>query len=83
MKSRTHTGGALTLLLMLGSASLLASCQSLQKTNTAATETRIAANVCRAWRAVTYSSRDTDQTRLEARANNAARDAYCIAAVMQ
>lgn len=83
MKLRTPIIVVSTLLLMLGTASLLAACQSLQKTNTAATEAQIAADVCRAWRPVTYSSRDTEQTRTEARANNAARDAYCIAAVMQ
>jgi hypothetical protein len=66
-----------TLPLLLGMMCLLAGCQSILPTNTAATERAVAANTCRAWKPISYSSRDTDQTRLEARANNAARDAYC------
>jgi hypothetical protein len=57
--------------------SLLGGCQSILPTNTAATETSIAADTCRAWKPVTYSSRDSEQTQVEARANNAARESYC------
>lgn len=46
-------------------------------TTTRTVETEITAGVCSVWTPVTYSSRDTDQTQHEARANNAARDAYC------
>lgn len=62
---------------------LLAACQSIQSTLTGGTDTAekavasIAADVCRAWRPVTYSSRDTEQTQTEARANNAAQERYC------
>jgi hypothetical protein len=66
-----------TLPSLLGMMCLLAGRQSILPTNTAATEKSIAADTCRAWRPVTYSSRDTEQTKLQARANNAARDAYC------
>ena len=31
----------------------------------------------RAWKPVTYSSRDTQETQLQARQNNAAYDSYC------
>lgn len=46
-------------------------------TTTRTVETEITAGVCSVWTPVTYSSRDTEQTQHEARANNAARDAYC------
>lgn len=39
--------------------------------------TSVSPLVCEAWRPVTWSSRDTDQTIREARANNAAWEAYC------
>jgi len=57
----------------------VAGCQNLLTTRTGATraDTTTAIQVCSIWGAVTYSSRDTPETRLEARANNAARDAYC------
>ena len=66
-----------TLLLPLGMIFCLAGCQTIQPTRTAATDQRIAADVCKAWTPVTYSRRDTPETQTEARANNAARAAYC------
>lgn len=61
---------------------LLASCSPTLTTLTggtsaAVTEQSIAADVCRAWKAVSYSSRDTPETVLQVRANNEARKAYC------
>lgn len=70
-------GSALMRLPMLATMLFLAGCLPTTTTHIAGTEANIAAGVCRVWKPVTYSSRDTDQTRLEARANNAARDAYC------
>ena len=64
--------------LLLGMTFLLAGCLLTPRTQTAATsDIHITAGVCSVWKPVTYSSRDTDQTQLEARANNAARKAYC------
>lgn len=86
MSSCSFKTRGLTLLLALAMTSCLAGCLSLQTTPTGEIEARaaaiaadkaIAAKVCAEWVAVTYSSRDTEQTRLEVRANNAARDAYC------
>lgn len=67
---------------MLAMTLLLVGCQSIQTTLTGETEVAkaersIASDVCRAWKPVTYSSRDTPDTQLEARSNNAARTAYC------
>lgn len=64
-------------LWMLAMTSCLAGCQLIPPTRTAATETAIVSQVCRAWVPITYSSKDTAQTVLEVRANNAAREAYC------
>lgn len=56
---------------------VLAACQSIPATRTDETEKTIAADVCRAWQVTPYSSRDTPETQLGNRANNAARAAYC------
>lgn len=77
MRSRTFTARVSIALPMLAMTCFLAACQSATTTRTAETDRAIAADVCRVWRPVTYSSRDTEKTRLEVRANNAARDAYC------
>lgn len=79
MSSSSFKASALRTLLLLGMTSSLGGCLSLQTTPTAAIDAdkAIAAEVCREWVSISYSSRDTEQTRLEARANNAARDAYC------
>lgn len=68
---------ASTLPLLLVTMCFLAGCQMNPTTNIAATEIMLAAHVCKVWQPVTYSSKDTDQTKLEVRANNAARHAYC------
>lgn len=77
MSSRSSIASALIVLSALATTCLLAGCSPTLSTQTAATEAGIAADVCRAWQPVTYSSRDTEQTQVEARANNAARAAYC------
>lgn len=79
MNSSSFRASASTVLLMLGMTFCLGGCQSLSTTRTAATEAdkSITDGVCRVWTPVTYSSRDTEQTRLEARANNSAREEYC------
>lgn len=51
--------------LTLATTFLLTGCSPAVTTRTAATEAAIAADVCRAWIPVTYSSRDTDQTQLK------------------
>lgn len=72
--------GKLLLLVMMSS---LVGCQSIQTTLTGETEAaeraaeELRKQTCEAWKPVTYSSRDTPETQLEARANNAARDVYC------
>lgn len=74
---------ALKTLSALGMTLCLAGCQSIPTIPIAATETpaqveaRLAAKTCKAWPVVTYSSRDTEQTQLEVRGSNAAREAYC------
>lgn len=57
---------------------LVTACSPTLTTRTAETDRAVAAGVCSVWLPVTYSSRDTDQTQDEVRANNAARDAYCL-----
>lgn len=65
------------LLPMLVSGCFLATIDQTRPTQTAEIDRQVTTGVCSVWKAVTYSSRDTEQTQLEARANNAARDAYC------
>lgn len=80
MKSRSCMADAFAPLKLLAMMFCLAGCQSVPTIPTAATKTEadIVADLCEhTWRPVTYSSHDTEQTRLETRANNAARDAYC------
>lgn len=55
----------------------LAGCSQTSGTLTAATDVAIARDVCSVWVPTTWSSRDTQETRLGNQANNAARDAYC------
>lgn len=76
MSWKSCMGAARAPLLMLAMMCFLAACQSSPATRIAATDAAVAADVCSVWRPVTYSSSDTDQTRREARANNAARLAY-------
>ncbi len=82
MSWKTFIGCAWTLLSLLAMTCGLVACQSIQTTLTGATdaakaERSNAVDVCRAWKDVTYSSRDTNRTQDEVRANNASRDAYC------
>lgn len=65
--------------VMLVMTLLLAGCQVIPTTQTAAikADKSIADNVCSVWKPVTYSSKDTQQTQLEVRANNAAQAGYC------
>lgn len=64
------------LLIALGLPFLTAACGMTFRTSIVETDMAIAQRVCQAWQPVTYSSRDTPQTRTEARANNAAREAF-------
>lgn len=77
MKSRTFIPSVLIVLSTLVMTFLLVGCQSILTTRTGETESSIAADVCRAWQTITYSSRDTETTQTEIRAGNAARKAYC------
>lgn len=70
-------GSVLTRLSLLVTMFLLVGCQLTQTTRTSETEKSLAFSVCKAWKPVTYSSKDTEQTSTEARANNAARTSYC------
>ena len=54
---------------------LLAGCQTM--TPTGAISPQAIVVVCEAWKLRTYSSRDTPETQLEVRKNNAARNAFC------
>lgn len=79
MKSSSFKMSVLTGLKLLGTTFWLAGCTLTPTTQTAAIEldAEITQSVCGVWKVVTYSSRDTEQTQLEVRANNAARGAYC------
>ena len=67
---RTWTGplAPLALAMMFS----LAACSQTTRTRTAVTDP-----ACIAWAQTTYSSRDTDETQRQARANNEARAVYC------
>lgn len=82
MNWKDFMASAWMLPLLLAMMCVLAACSPTLTTLTGGTdapaaEASISADVCRAWKPVTYSSRDTGQTQLEARANNAGRDSYC------
>lgn len=78
MQSNSVTRSVSTVLLLLATTFCLAGCQSSLTTQTDAIERRIVDDTCkRAWLVTTYSSRDTSETQLGNRANNARRDAYC------
>jgi len=67
---------ALTLLVMTFS---MVGCTQTLTTHSAGIEAdkEAASAACKAWKPLTYSSKDTEQTQLEVRGNNAARGAYC------
>lgn len=73
-----------TRLLMLATMCCLVACQSTPTIPiggtdlVAETEARLVKQTCdEAWKTISYSSKDTEQTQLEVRAGNAARSAYC------
>lgn len=55
---------------------LTTACGMTFRTSIGETDAAIVQRVCTAWLPVTYSSRDTEQTKIEAKANNAAREAF-------
>lgn len=79
MRLLRFKANVLMLLVLLGMTSWLGGCSSLSTTRTAAIEAdqAIASDVCSVWLVTSYSRRDTEETQLGNRANNAARDAYC------
>ena len=77
MSSRGWLRSAWSPLCLLGLTCSLAGCLETRATRIAATDKRAAVAVCSAWLPTTYSSRDTPETQLGVRANNAARAAYC------
>lgn len=77
MKLRASIPSALIALSALVMMSLLVGCQMISQTHTKGTDAAIAADVCRVWQPISYSSRDTPETRQEIKVNNAARTAYC------
>jgi hypothetical protein len=78
MTLSSYKPNALTLPLLLAMMLSTTACTLTTTTLTAETDAQITSAICtKAWRPVTYSSRDTEETQREARANNAARDAYC------
>lgn len=60
------------LMLAIALTGSLTGCASL--TNTFGTEEQ---TVCAVWKPITYSRRDTDETIVQVRVNNARRDAWC------
>lgn len=66
-------GRRMRLALLLSATLPLAGCQSLTPTGAI----RVVDTSCTAFRPITYSSRDTEQTQSEARGHNAAWDALC------
>lgn len=74
MPSFLQSATARTPLLLLPLMSCLAGC--LPTLTTQHVETEVVTDVCRAWTVDTYSSHDTEQSQLEARARNAARKAW-------
>lgn len=77
MNSKPFTRSVSKKLLPLVMTLFLAGCLQTTTTHIAATESKIVAGVCKVWVPVTYSSRDTLETQLKVRANDAARDTYC------
>ncbi len=67
---------ALTLLCVLGSPMILASCKTILPSSV--TEAQIAGRICNeAWLPITLSHHDTEQTQAEVKAANRARKAFC------
>ena len=79
MSSRPFRASGLTALTTLVMTFSMVGCQQTLTTRSAGIEADKAAAsaACEAWKPLTYSSKDTDQTQLEVRGNNAARGAYC------
>ena len=77
MSLKSYLGKGLEVLLLLAMLFSLAGCLSSRTTLIAETEGRVVESVCSVWTAITYSSKDTERTRLEVRANNAARGEFC------
>jgi len=76
----TLTRSAFRLLPTLASAWLLTACVTDGATTPSAPPTRTAETrpaVCTEWLGIHYSRADTQPTKDQVRANNAARDAYC------
>ena len=76
MKSTSCKAGGFVLPLLLGMMFLVVGCSQTLSTQIGEIDRSIAAGVCKAFPAITYSSRDTERTQLEVRAHNAARVAY-------
>lgn len=77
MNSKFSKEHVFALPILLGTLLFLVACLSTQTTQTAATsDEKITAGVCSAWQPVSYSSKDTERTQIEVRANNAARIGY-------
>jgi len=68
------SGRATPRLLLLAFALILTSCAT---TGTGAISPQAVERICSAWPAVSWSSRDTAETIIDAKANNAARAAFC------
>lgn len=79
MSSRSFKVNGLSALTLLAMTFLMVGCTQTLTTRSAGIEADKAAAgaACKAWKPLTYSSKDTDQTQLEVRGNNAARGAYC------
>lgn len=79
MGSRAYKASGWTAPMMLAMTFSMVGCTQTLMTPSAGIEADKAAAsaACEAWKPLTYSSKDTDQTQLEVRGNNAARGAYC------
>jgi hypothetical protein len=73
MRYSLPSTGGLMLLLPLATMFCLGGCSLTLGTSIGAIDAAVVTRVCTAWAPVTYSSKDTPQTQIEVRGNNAAR----------
>ena len=74
----SRSSGRIRRLMLCAALTLLVSgCQMLAQTTTPTAATDPLTVACKAFRPVTYSSRDTPQTQLEVRQHNAVYDELC------
>lgn len=70
LRLSTMSACSVLMLLMMG-------CQTPRQALIDETEKRLAAETCKVWLPITFSSRDTKQTQTEVHQGNLRRDCYC------